>query len=331
MTSRLRGKQVVITGGAGFIGSYLVEQIVEEEDAAEVVVIDDLSSGSRDNLTAVADGIRLVEGDVCDAEVAAVAAEADVVFHLAVRNIRASIGRPLDNFRVNADGTLMMLEAMRGGARGRFVYVSSSEIYGIPPAGIFTEEALPGPTTVYGAGKLAGELITQAYHRTYLMETMVVRPFNNYGPRSHFEGDSGEVIPKFILRALAGRPLIVHGDGTQTRDFMYVADTASWLIELAGVDALIGDVVNIGSGADVAIAELAEVVLRETGSKSEIVFGEPRPGDVPRLCADVTKVRGLVPFNLATDFGAGISKTIESFAGQDVEALLEREVERTWT
>jgi UDP-glucose 4-epimerase len=254
-----------------------------------------------------------------------------VVFHLAVRNIRASIGQPADNFRVNADGTLQVLEAMRAGARGRFVYVSSSEIYGIPPTGEFTEAAVPGPTTVYGAGKLAGELITQAYHRTYLMETMVVRPFNNYGPRAHFEGDSGEVIPKFILRALAGKPLIVHGEGTQSRDFMYVSDTAWWLVELAALDVLVGDVVNIGSGVDTTIVELAKLVLEETGSESEIVFGEPRPGDIPRLCADVTKVRGLVPFELATDFRTGLGKTIEHYAAQDVDALLEREVERTWT
>jgi len=330
VTDWLRGKQVVVTGGAGFIGSHLVERIVEA-GAAEIVVVDDLSSGSRDNLAAVGDAVRLVEGDVCDPEVAGTAAQADVVFHLAVRNIRASIGRPLENFRVNADGTLMVLEAMRAGGRGRFVYVSSSEVYGIPPAGAFTEAALPAPTTVYGAGKLAGELIALAYRRTYLMETMVVRPFNNYGPRSHFEGDSGEVIPKFIIRALAGKPLIVHGEGTQTRDFMYVSDTASWLVELASVDALIGDVVNIGSGVDMAVIDLAELILRETGSQSEIVFGEPRPGDIPRLCADVTKVRELAPFEPAIDFRAGLGRTIEHFAVQDLAALLEREVERTWT
>jgi UDP-glucose 4-epimerase len=190
---------------------------------------------------------------------------------------------------------------------------------------------LPAPTTVYGAGKLAGEHLTLAYHRTFGLDTRVVRPFNNFGPRSHFEGDSGEVIPKFILRALAGRPLLVHGDGSQTRDFMYVEDTAEWLVALANVDALIGDVVNIGSGVERPILDVAHQIVDATGSSSPIEFAEPRPGDLPRLCADTTKVGRLVDFELPTDFARGLAATIDHFGSQDVLALLEHEVPRAWT
>lgn len=321
---------VAVTGGAGFIGSHLVEHLVASQPA-ECTVIDDLSTGSLDNLSNLLDSIRFVEGDICDEEVATKLADADLVFHLAVRNVRASIARPAENLRVNANGTLSVLEAMRNGKQGRFVYVSSSEVYGITESGVFTEATLPAPTTVYGAGKLAGELITQAYHRTYGMDTRVIRPFNNFGPRSHFEGDSGEVIPKFILRALAGRPLLIHGDGRQTRDFMYVEDTARWLMQLARVDNLIGEVVNIGSGIDTSVGELADMIVAATGSASEVMHGEARPGDLPKLQADVTKVSSLVPFVLSTDLAEGLRRTISFFAGQDVEQLLSAEVEQNWT
>lgn len=328
MSSGVHGLHVVVTGGAGFIGSHLVERLCAQ--GASVTVIDDLSTGSLQNLEPVCDGIDLHEGDVRDPSAAKLAGEADLVFHLAVRNVRASIKDPAENFSVNGGGTLQLLEAMRLGRRGRFVYVSSSEVYGIPSGRVFSEETLPAPTTVYGAGKLAGELVAQAYHRTYGMQTQVVRPFNNFGPRSHFEGDSGEVIPKFIIRALDGQPLIVHGDGTQTRDFMYVADTATWLIALSGVDGLVGDVVNIGSGSEIRMIDLAMKIIEMTGSCSSIVHSEPRPGDLPRLCADATKAKTLVDFRLETGFEEGLSATIDHFGRRDARQLLKRELEKNW-
>jgi UDP-glucose 4-epimerase len=259
-------------------------------------------------------------------------ADAPLVLHLAVRNVRASIRDPGENFRVNADATLSLLEAMRSGSRGRFIYVSSSEVYGAAPAGRFSEDTLPAPTTVYGAGKLAGELLALAYHRTYEMDTLVVRPFNNYGPRSHFEGDSGEVIPKFILRALAGHALLLHGDGTQTRDFMYVEDTAEWLCELAELDELHGGVFNIGYGREVTVNELARLIVDGTGSRSPVEHVAPRPGDVPRLLADVARVRSHAAFVPRVGFEDGLARTIEYFrALGDPGELLAQERSENWT
>jgi len=321
-------QSVLVTGGAGFIGSHLVVELVER--GSHVVVVDDLSTGSLENLRGVEDVVEFVESDITDVSLLPVFMNVAKVFHLAVRNVRASIGHPAENFRVNAAATLHILETMRTGTGGSFVYVSSSEVYGDASVSDFSEDTVPAPTTVYGAGKLAGEHIARAYHRTYGMDTRIVRPFNNYGPRSHFEGDSGEVIPKFILRALAGLPLLIHGSGEQTRDFMFVRDTAYWLAELSEVPQLEGDVVNIGTGIDRSVNEVAELILSSTDSSSEIVHGVERPGDLPRLRADTAKVRSIVGFRLSTSFADGLEETVRYFAARDVDSLLKREEERNW-
>lgn len=292
-------------------------------------MIDDLSTGSLDNLAGCVSSIELVQDDVAGPSAGEAIADSDLIFHLAARNVRASIKHPGPNFAVNGSGTLAVLEAVRRG-RGRFIYISSSEVYGIPRSGHYSEVTLPEPTTVYGAGKLAGELLTLAYHRTYGLDTRVIRPFNNFGPRSHFEGDSGEVIPKFILRALADLPLHVHGDGTQTRDFMYVEDSAHWMVALALSDSFRNDVVNIGSGAETSVGDLARLIVKETGSSSPIVSTTARPGDLPRLVADTTKVRSAFEFDLPTDFLGGLRQTVEYFSRQDVDKLLAQEIAHNW-
>jgi UDP-glucose 4-epimerase len=174
--NHIAGRRVAVTGGAGFIGSHLVELLANQEPS-RLVVVDDFSSGSRENIAQVADRVELIVGDVRDADVAAELGGLDVVFHLAVRNVRASIKDPRTNLSVNAGGTLEILDAMRRGARGSFVYVSSSEVYGIPESGEYTEVVAPQPTTVYGTGKLAGEHVANAYHHTYGLNTRVIRPF----------------------------------------------------------------------------------------------------------------------------------------------------------
>jgi UDP-glucose 4-epimerase len=188
------------------------------------------------------------------------------------------------------------------------------------------------PETVYGAAKLAGEAYARAYHQTYGLPTVVVRPFNNFGPRSHFEGDSGEVIPRFILWALNDRRPIVFGDGSQTRDFIYVEETAQWLTRIACCDALIGKTINLGSGAETSVLELARTVYEEAGCPNcEPEFRDARPGDVLRLCADAAFARETLGFYAKADLRTGIRKTVDYLRKRgDPRELLNSIEEANW-
>lgn len=247
MNNQLAGKRVLVTGGAGFIGSHLVDALGD----SHLRVLDDFSTGHAANLAHHGENsqVEIVRGDIRDAAAVAAAMQGvDVVFHLACRGVRHSIGNPRESHDVNAGGTLNLLEQARRAGVKRFVHVSSSEAYGTARYAPMDEHHPCFPETVYGAAKLAGEAYARAYHQTYGLPTVVVRPFNNFGPRSHFEGDSGEVIPRFAVWALCGKPPVIFGDGLQTRDFIYVAETAAWLCRIAECDPLIGQTVNLGSG-----------------------------------------------------------------------------------
>ena len=196
-----------------------------------------------------------------------------------------------------------------------------------------TEEHPTFPMTVYGASKLAGESYTRAYYRTYGFPAVVVRPFNAYGPRCHHEGDSGEVIPRFLLRCMAGLPMVVFGDGTQTRDFTFVWDTARGIL-LAGLsDDAVGETINIGSGFEVSINDLAHHVSLAVGRPdAPVTHEQSRPGDVLRHCADIRKARDLLEFETQIPFHEGLAvlKDWYNSCGQSPEQLLQNEVTHNW-
>jgi len=324
-------RKVLVTGGAGFVGSALAERLAA---AGPVRVLDDLSTGQADSVAGIC-GVELVVGSVLDEVAVAAALDGiDVVFHLASRGVRRSIHAPCETHNVNATGTLTLLEASRRAGIRRFVYVSSSEVYGSAQTVPMNELHPRLPNTVYGGSKLAGESYARVYHRTYGLPTVTLRLFNTYGPRSHYEGDSGEVIPKFLVRARNGLPPIIFGDGAQTRDFTFVTDIAQGIAAAAETDEVIGEVINLGSGKEISIAELAARILRLAGNSDlDPKYAEPRPGDVRRLFADVTKALRLLHWAPSVTLGEGLQRLVawHEAVGTDWPAALAQDVEMNWT
>jgi UDP-glucose 4-epimerase len=329
----VQNQRVLVTGGAGFIGSELVRQLAGR--GLGVRVIDNLVNGRRENLDSVlGENVELVVADVRDgSSMTPLVRDVNIVFHLACLGVRHSIHSPVENHEVNASATLGLLNTARSNGVKRFVYVSSSEVYGTARTAPITEEHPTLPMTVYGASKLAGEAYTRAFWETYRYPTVVLRPFNAYGPRCHHEGDSGEVIPKFLLRCLAGRPMVIFGDGTQTRDFTFVGDTASGILAAGLSDASVGQTINLGSGKEIQVRELANTIAQVLGQpNAEVTHVEPRPGDVLRLLADSSKANKLLRFEPTFALRDGIARLRDWYMsqGKSPEELLEQEVVRNW-
>lgn len=325
----------LVTGGGGFIGSHLVDRIIAE--GHDVVVLDNFASGKKSNLeAAMATGkMRLVEGTILDNDDLNDAMhKVDIVLHLAVECVRKSIGDPIGNHHANATGTLMTLEAARRHGVSRFIYCSSSEVYGNSSEGALSEDTtVCQPTTVYGASKLVGELYTQAYLRTYGMETAVVRPFNAFGPREHDQGVLAEVIPRFVIRVMNGKAPIVFGDGSNGRDFTYVTDTADGLWRAAMSDRMVGQTINLGWGRMVSVKDVGQAILRQCGRNDlSLEHVAERPGDIHSLIARTEKAADLIDFRPKVEFATGIANYVAWFKQRyaNPAALLEAD-HRNWT
>jgi UDP-glucose 4-epimerase len=262
------------------------------------------------------------------------AKDVDIVFHLAVACLRASLNDPMSVHGINATGTLTMCQASLENNVKRFLYVSSSEAYGSALRVPMGEGHPLNPTTVYGASKAAGELYALAYWRTYGLPSVVVRPFNSYGPREHSEGNSAEVIPKFVMRAMAGVQPVIFGTGHQTRDFTWVEDSARGIIMAAECDELVGDCVNIARGQEVSIIRVCNLVLEKLGRRDlkPLYFEDGRPGDVQRHYADISKAQRLLGFSPTVDIDLGIDRYIQWVRGQnpDLESWMKQENIRNW-
>lgn len=330
---KIKGKRILITGGAGFIGSHLVDALSEDN---HIVILDNFSSGKKENLSQHFNNpmVEVIEGDIRDKTLLRkITKNIAIVYHLAVQCLRVSIKDPEINHEVNATGTLNLCMASMENNVKRFVYVSSSEVYGTAKSIPMTEDHTLEPTTVYGASKLAGELYALAYYRTYGLKSMVVRPFNTYGPREHFEGVYGEVIPKFVLRVLNNIPPIIFGDGTQTRDFTYISDTVRGIIKASECEDMIGQTINIARGKEVSINELADIIIEKLGRKHlKTVYERKRPGDVLRHYADISKAEKLFGYRPEIDIGDGIGHYIEWFNSQNynLSELLKQDVVFNW-
>jgi UDP-glucose 4-epimerase len=329
---------VAVTGGAGFIGSHLVDKLLAM--GKRVVVFDNFSVGERRNLEAHKTNPRLkiIEGDVRDIEALTKAfIGVDYVYHLAVYCVRLSLVDPATNHDINATGTLNALLAASRTKVKRFIYCSSSEVYGLSAttghASVTLGEDSPKlPTTVYGGSKLVGELYTLAFHQTHGLPAMVVRPFNAYGPRAHITGAYGEVIPRFSVLIKAGRPTPIFGDGSQTRDFTYVEDTAAALIAASGCDRLLGDSINIARGQEVSVRELMEQLCQLTGNKPQPKFLPDRPGDIQSLGADTRKSKQFLEHVPSTPITEGLKRYLGWLDAQrlDYQKLADQLTEKNW-
>lgn len=333
---KLSGKKILVTGGAGFIGSNLVDALVKDND---VIVLDDYSTGKRANLDEAEKSgrLRIVEGTIMDNElVRELVRDVDVIYHLAVQCLRVCFDKPHYVHDVNATGTLNLLEAAHqlNPKLERFIYCSSSEAYGTAQVVPMNEETHPvEPTTVYGASKLAGELYTRAYFLTYGMPAMILRPFNTYGYREHYEGASGEVIPRFVVRILNGLPPVIFGDGSATRDFTFVTDTVESLIRAGECDQFIGQAVNLAYGQEVSIKEIAEKLLKaldRTDLQPE--YKPERPGDVHRHYADVRKLQETTGWKPNIHIDEGLKLYVDWFKRTvpDPKALMADIQEQNW-
>jgi UDP-glucose 4-epimerase len=315
---------ILVTGGAGFIGSHLVDELVQR--GYIVRILDNLRNGSLENLTDASkkSNFSFLQGDILDPETCKEAIkDVDIVFHLACLGVRHSIHSPFENHRVNAEGTLQMLEAARQEGVKHFYYISTSEIYGRTNSFPITEEAPANPLTVYGASKLTGEHYTHAYRECYGVSSTVLRIFNNYGPRAHYEGDAGEIIPRSIVKILYNEPPIIFGDGSITRDFFYVKDTASALANLLFIENLNGLTINIGTGKEISMKELVTYLLQVMQREElGIQFLPGRPADVPQLWVDAAKFYKLTKFKPAYTFQDGLAHTVAYYQ----EKLLQKDL-----
>lgn len=304
----------VVTGGAGFIGSHIVEALVARGE--EVVVIDDFSTGHRENLAPWKNKVKIIEGSIVDLEmVMAAFKDADYVLHqAALPSVPRSIEDPLSSHNINMTGTLNVLLAARDNHVKRVIYASSSSVYGNQKEEEPKHESMEtNALSPYALSKLAGEEYARIFYEIYGLETVSLRYFNVFGPRQDPASAYAAVIPKFIEAALTEKPATVYGDGTQSRDFTYVTNNvaANLLACAAPKDQVAGKVFNIACGINVTLLELLEAIEYEVGKPIEKIFKTPRVGDVHFSQANIEKAQKALNYKIDVNFEEGLKKTID--------------------
>lgn len=302
----MSGARVLVTGGAGFIGSHTAQRFARE--GYEVRVLDDLSSGHRSNCSP---DWTLLERDVRDAAaVEEAVAGCDVVVHLAAfTSVPESFERHADCFRTNVRGTVHVLDAcVKHGVR-KLAFASSSAVYAAQPESPKSEADCPDPISPYGVSKLEGEHLLEAWRETRGLASAALRFFNVYGPRQAADSDYAAAVPIFMERGLRGETLTVYGDGQQTRDFVFVADVADAIYRAATGDAV--GVFNVGTGREISVLELANTIAKLTGGPAEHRFEPTRAGDVRSSTADVGRVTEELGWRPACSLEEGLGATID--------------------
>jgi len=304
----MEGQRILVTGGAGFIGSHLVDRLAGRNF---VTVLDDLSTGSLQNLAAAPGEVHVKKGSILQPKVLAAAMKAqDVVYHLAAKtSVPESVERPQDYWRTNVEGTMHVLKAAVDAGAPRVVFASSAAVYGTAETNPKVETMKPSPASPYAATKMVGEFGCEEIASLKGLETVVLRIFNAYGPRQPTTSAYASVIPTFCAAVAANRPIEIHGDGEQTRDFLYVGDLAEAL-ELASDKPVAGETFNVGSGTATSVADVANVLSEITNAPIRAIRRETRAGDVRHSRADIGKAAARLGFSPHTSLRDGLEKAL---------------------
>ena len=311
-----------MTGGAGFIGSHLARRLLA--DGNDVRVLDNFSTGNRENLAPIGDEIEILEGDVQSYErVHNAVRDCEIVFHeAALPSVPRSIQDPLTSNAANVIGTLNILLASRDSGVRRVVFASSSSIYGADLTLPKQEDSAPQPISPYAVAKLAGEGYCRSFSQVYALETVALRYFNVFGPRQDPLSHYAAVIPKFITALIDGRPPVVFGDGEQSRDFTYIDNVVEGNLLAATAGDVSGQTFNIACGDRITLNQLLDELGEIMGLDPRANYLDPRPGDVLHSLADISKARDLLGYEPAVSFGEGLRRTVDSLA--DAQAALLR-------
>jgi len=315
--------RILITGGAGFIGSHLVDRLLSE--GFEVTVIDDLSTGQMSNITHHKDrtGFDFIKGDIRDFKlVKATMKDIDAVFHeAALTSVPLSVKNPVLTNDINVTGTLNLLKASSDLHVKRFIYASSCAIYGDTPPPQKREDMTPNPTSPYGASKLGAENYVKLFHELYDLETVSLRYFNVYGPRQNFStnGSEGGVITIFLDRVLRNTPPVIHGEGEQTRDFVHVQDIVEANILALNSKSASGKVFNIATGKKVSVNQATDTLKEILNRKNlETIHATPRLGDIRHIYADISKAEKVLGFHPKTSLKEGLVALVDWYTNARV-------------
>ena len=331
----MQNKNIVVTGGAGFLGSHVVRLLLESGN--KVSILDNFSHGKELHLKGFANNtnLKIIKGDITDLNDVTNAFEnCQIAIHLAVLDLRQSIKEPEKVNDVVVNGTLNCLNVARKKNFELFVNCSSSEVFGTAQYIPMDEKHPLLPETPYAASKVAQDMYAFSFGRTYGLPWTTVRPFNMYGPHSHWQGYRGELIPKMIVRAMNKKPLVIFGEGDQTRDFIYVEDAAKGILDIANNKSCLNRSINICTGKETSIRKIAEIICKEFSLDPKVYIQKqaPRPGDVMRHLGDNSIFKQFTGYLPQTTIEEGINKTISWFKSLPFtpEELLNQEVLRSW-
>ena len=310
----------VVTGGAGFIGSNTVDELVKRGHS--VVVLDDLSAGKEENLAEVRNKITFIKGSITDMEVVRKAMhEAEYVLHLAARtSVPRSVKDPIESNRINVDGTLNVLVAARDAKVKRIVFAASSSAYGETPTLPKVETMRPMPISPYGITKFVGELYLHVFGRCYGLENVALRYFNVFGPRQDPSSPYSGVLAKFCTAYLEGTQPVIFGDGEQTRDFTYVENAVQANLLACEAADVSGRVFNVGIGGRVSLNQVAQILAKISGNQLEVRHDPPREGDIRDSQADIGQARELLGYDPQVDFEEGLGRTFEWYRTTQAKA-----------